>query len=371
MATCGRRATCLAWRIRNQRWPLLVRLGGGWTDWDSVDDYWLPEINKGHCTDGYAPDTGERPRFFEGLYHQGRDPSAIRGVNTKYLMEVVHADPRMASAKAMFESPLWDLLSAPPGSGIPRQADLEALGQRWDLAQLLSLSQALTCLLHGRRVSLAHRELLLMHAHQIDSLVLLRWVQQEQGAGLDVQQAVRYAHTAGFLLYCIQQRWLEPDPWPLAHLVMTRLIEPQDGPWREHELAWGGFPIRPRHERTGAHAPKLITPVCAPYSRGELQARVKAGYVATCVELAACTGERLPDQGPDALRQAYVWHITRRPHPVSPPALMPLPISVAWGVGRFRPRQRKDQANRATRPAAMPAWPMDDQVSHEGRFLPR
>ncbi len=370
-ASCGRPATCLALRLRNHLWALIVQALSGHSNWDALDKHWLPKINSGYCTEGQALNGPERPRKFENIHRYGYDPSGVRGLNGQDLITVVHDDPSMAEAKVLFESPLWICLSAMPGASIPMQAAVDRLVERWGAPLFFSLSQAMACVLHGRRLSKAHLNLLLVHATDLDSVVLMYCVNQEQDAADDQQMRTRYEHAMWFLVDCFLRRWVAPCEWRLPHLIMTRLLHPQRVPWVEHESAWGGFPVPWRRDRPRQRNAKPM-PAALPYTASELRTRLNAGSLATCVQLAHHAGVTLSVHGPNAPANARWWLVGARSDALlPPPAWVERPDTLKWGPGQFRPRRKQHQAKVAGRRVAIPAWPMDDQVSQQGRFLPR
>lgn len=371
LASCGRPPTCLALRLRNHLWALIVLSLSGHSNWDALDKHWLKKIDTGYCTEKQTRDRRKRRRVFESSHRYGYDPSGLRGLNGQDLIEAVHNDPSMAEAKALFESPLWICLSAMPGASISWQAVVDRLVKRWGAPMFFSLSQAMACVLHGRRLSQAHLNLLLVHATDMDSVVLMYCVYHEQDAADDLQMRTRYEQAMWFLVHCFLRRWCVPREWRLPHLILTRLLHPEDGPWVEHELALGGFPVRWRQDRPRRRNAEPMIAVL-PYTSSELRTWLEAGFLATCAQLAQHAGVTLSVHGPNAPEHARWWLVDARSDALlPPPAWVERPDTLTWGPGQFRPRRKQHQAKVAGRRVAIPAWPMDDQVSQQGRFLPR
>lgn len=369
---CGRLATCLALRVRDHLWAYMVQALTGFSNWDALDKHWLEKIDTGYSTEGQSSDERGRRRVFESIHRYGYDPSGLRGLNGKELIKVVHKEPSMAEAKALFESPLWVCLSTVPGASIPMQTAVDRLVERWGTPMFLSLSQAMATVLHGRRLSKAHLTLLLVHATDLDSVVLMYCVYHEQNVADDEQMRTRYEQAMWFLVDCFLRRWcVAPREWRLPHLILTRLLHPQGGPWAEHELALGGFPVRWRQDRPRRRNDGPMTAEL-PYTASQLRTRLDAGSLATSVQLAQYAGVTLSVHGPTAPTHARWWLVGARADALLPPsARVGGPETLTWGPGQFRPRRKRDRASVAAGPAAMPAWPMDDQVSQQGRFLPR
>ncbi|WP_162456307.1 hypothetical protein [Pseudoxanthomonas kalamensis] len=108
--TPGPKPTDVSLRTRNRLWAWLVYyLTPGADSWQKVDDFWLKKIDEGTPTDAQASEQRGRRRTFERYFHDGHDPGALKGINSKWLKDVVHEDPRIYEAKALYESLLWDL----------------------------------------------------------------------------------------------------------------------------------------------------------------------------------------------------------------------------------------------------------------------
>lgn len=240
----GRPPNTLALCVRHRLWAGMVGGLCAIYNWGALDAYWLPKIDTGYPGEADSQDLRGRRRIFESIDRHGHDPSYLKGLNGTGLIEAVHADPRMADAEQMFESRLWNRLSNVPGTPADVNADWNHLAERWGPARLRSLFKAMSRFLHAQRMSVHEVRLLVEHAASLDSLVLLSCV-HERGAHADgPDRRARYEAAVWFFLQCFLRRWCAYRYIGLAHLIATRLIDKDAGPWLEHERALGGFPVR-------------------------------------------------------------------------------------------------------------------------------
>lgn len=100
----------LAARVRARLWAWLVYcLTPGARSWAKVDAHWLPRIDEGTPTDGIAGKAAPRRRVFYRYYKTGDDPGALKGLNGKRLVSVVHEEESMSPATALYHSAFWAL----------------------------------------------------------------------------------------------------------------------------------------------------------------------------------------------------------------------------------------------------------------------
>lgn len=322
--------------------------------WEALDAYWLPQIDTGYPGAADSEDLRGRRRIFESIDRYGHDPSSLKGLNGRCLIEVVHADLRMAEPKQMFASRLWNRLSDMPGTPADMKADWSHLIEQWGPLRFRSLFKAMSRLLHKQRMSIQDVRLLVEHAASLDSLVLLSCV-FERGRHSDVQNGrTHYEAAVWFFLHCFLRRWCAYWRTELVHLIATRLIDKDLGPWLEHERTLCGFPVRQKPKRAGQAAdPAAIAAVHRlPYAPSELRTRLQTGFLATCTRLAASTGGIRPRDGAFALldrAQALCWWVELQPPPPPPPPLQrPASsrlvarideASICRFPARFRPRR--------------------------------
>lgn len=380
----GRPPTTLALCVRHWLWAGMVRSLCAIYSWEGLDAYWLPKIDTGYPGEADSEDLRGRRRIFESIDRYGHDPSHLKGLNGTGLIEVVHADSRMADAKQMFQSRLWNRLSDLPGTPADVSADWKHLVERWGPPRLLSLFKAMSRLLHAQRMPVHEVRLLVEHAASLDSLVLLSCV-HERGAHFDdPDRRARYEAAVWFFLQCFLRRWCAYRDDGLLHLVATRLIDKDSGPWLEHERALGGFPVRQKRKRPARamHPAIVVAAHQLPHAPSDLRTRLKAGFLATCTRLAASTaGVRRQGEAFALLdpAQALCWlveHQSSPPRPQLPPSSRRNEGSDEWllglGVGSFRPRRPRVGALATRAPAmrSLPAWQAQgDRVSQQGRWL--
>lgn len=375
----GRPPNTLALCVRHRLWAGMVGGLCAIYNWGALDAYWLPKIDTGYPGEADSQDLRGRRRIFESIDRHGHDPSYLKGLNGTGLIEAVHADPRMADAEQMFESRLWNRLSNVPGTPADVNADWNHLAERWGPARLRSLFKAMSRFLHAQRMSVHEVRLLVEHAASLDSLVLLSCV-HERGAHADgPDRRARYEAAVWFFLQCFLRRWCAYRYIGLAHLIATRLIDKDAGPWLEHERALGGFPVRQKPKRSGRamNAATVMVAHGLPHAPSELQTRLEAGFMATCTRLAAITGGVRRQGEAGALLdpvQALCWLVDHQSPP--PPSRRRHEGSDEWimglGAASFRPRRPRVGALATRAPAmrSLPAWQAQgDRVSQQGRWL--
>ncbi|BBJ96340.1 hypothetical protein Xcc1_20700 [Xanthomonas campestris pv. campestris] len=347
------------------------------TSWEALDAYWLPQIDTGYPSEADSEDLRGRRRIFESIDRYGHDPSSLRGLNGRYLIEVVHADRRMEDLKQMFASRLWNRLSDMPGTPADMKADWNHLIERWGSPQFRSLFKAMSRLLHAQRMSIRDVRLLVEHAPSLDSLVLLSCVRERGRHSDGPNRRARYEAAVWFFLHCFLRRWCAYWCTALVHLIATRLIDKDPGPWLEHERTSGGFPVRqqPKRARYAADPAAVAAAHRLPCAPSELRTRLQTGFLATCTRLAASTGGIRPQRDARAgldPAQALCWLVELQPPPpLQRPALSrPIPQIDEASIGRFPARLRPRRSRPSTLAISMsaqrslPAWQAQgDRVS--------
>lgn len=101
----------LASRVRARLWAWLVYcLTPGVRSWGELDAHWLPRIDEGTPTDRITGKAAPRRRVFYRYYRTGDDPGALKGLNGKRLVSVVHKEESMSPATDLFDSAFWALV---------------------------------------------------------------------------------------------------------------------------------------------------------------------------------------------------------------------------------------------------------------------
>lgn len=351
--------------------------------WEALDAYWLPQIDTGYPSEADSEDLRGRRRIFESIDRYGHDPSSLRGLNGRCLIEVVHADSRMADPKQMFASRLWNQLSDIPGTPADMTADWNHLIERWGSPHFRSLFKAMSRLLDAQRMSIQDVRLLVEHAASLDSLLLLSCV-RERGRHCDgPNRRAHYEAAVWFFLHCFLRRWCAYWCTALVHLIATRLINKDPGAWLEHERTLGGFPVRQKPKRAGYAANPATVPAAhrLPHAPSELRTRLQTGFLATCTRLAGCTGGVRPEGDAFALldpAQALCWLVELQPPPplqrTASSRLIPRidEASIGRFPARFRPRPGRPStlAINTSAQRSLPVWQAQGgRFSQQGRWL--
>lgn len=200
------------------------------SSWDALDDHWLSQIDRGTPTDHLCTEARGRRRLFYRYFHFGHGPEKLRGLNGQYLIDVVHRDPRQSEAKALFNSPLWEL-TARVAPSLDRVREIHSdLMRRLGLVCLTPTQRVLARISGFENVALDNRDLrnIAESAYNIgarvsaDAIALLACSFKLALDALSLREADAYLDALRWSLRRFAQRW---GPNKVAGSAFTTLIE--------------------------------------------------------------------------------------------------------------------------------------------------